>query len=132
MSEEREEIGKEKTRISEISLILDDIIQIDFIENYVVEVADIEEIRRALLKFTKGVSFKVLVLPGKNGSISKEAQEMEMFDVPDSKIIKKVAIVTQQLHQQLLGTLFFKFKPKNYPHKLFRNKDKAINWLNKT
>lgn len=56
---------------------------------------------------------------------------MEMFRSDVYANFIGIAIVTQAIHQRLLGTLFFKFKKTKSPtqHKFFKNERQAIAWL---
>lgn len=120
-----------KTRITQVRLYQEGILLIEFIDEYEVDVEDIHEIRNALLSISRETPSKILVIPGRYGSITKDARELDMFRISDDQLFLGVAIVTKQLHQKLLGTLYFKFKPKAYPHKLFKSKEKALAWLDK-
>jgi len=118
-------------KIAAVFRFSEDVLCIEFIDEYVVDVQEIRDIRAALLQLSGGIPSKILVLPGRFGSITKEAREIDMFDIPDHQIITTVAIVTRQLHQKLLGTIYFKFSKRKYEHKLFKDVEKALKWLDR-
>ncbi len=122
-----------KTRIADICLYDDRIVQLNFCEEYCVEIDDVIDIQNAIIQIqlTNVKNVGILVYAGRYGTISKEAREMDMFTFNEDKKIKYVAIITKELHQKLLGTIYFKLRPKLYVNKLFNSERKAIAWIKK-
>jgi len=130
VSKEREIISKARTSIANLYLTSDNILEIRFIEEYVVEPDDIKEIRKALREISENPVDRILVVPGIHGSISKEARDFDMFDGEPKQEKLMVAIVTGQLHQRILGTMYFRYvQRKKYQSKFFKKEKEAMEWL---
>lgn len=101
-------------------------IQILFDEEYHLELEDIEEIRNSIGENRLEQSRVLLVVPGAQGTISREAREAPMFQGD----LDAIAVITKHLHQRILGNLYFKFKKEQFSnYKLFRNRKEAEKWL---
>ena len=117
---------KVKTEIASVFVKNENIILIEFIEYYTVEPKHLRSIQDAVLSLTNGRTVCILVKAGKYGSISEEAKKLDIFN---SEKVSAVAVLTTELHQKLLGTLYFKMNRKPYPYRLFRKEENAVNWL---
>ena len=126
MSEERQIIESGSTKCATINLRSDGILEILFNQEYNLEEEDILDIRKVTSVLGKDNPLYILVVPGVDGTISKEAREMPIVQ----EGTKAIGIITTMLHQRLLGNLYFKFKKaefKNY--KLFKSQRIAESWL---
>ena len=130
MSGQREVIESISTELASVSLAEDRIIEIRFIHEYEVQPTHIATLQKAMRTLGDGnILQKVLVVPGRYGGISKEARDRDMFDFPNRPVDFSVAIVSTQLHQRLLGSMYFKLNPKKYRFKFFKSEEEARNWL---
>lgn len=118
------------TEICTVSERADGIIEFRFVKKYEVDVDDIPKLQKAFNEVTNARPDQLLlVVPGEEGGITKEAREIDMYG-PDRMSLKKLAIVTPRLHQKILGRLFFTFVRKpSYPYEFFGTEQNAVNWL---
>ena len=123
-----------ETTLALVGVRNDGIIEIRFkLKEYEVDVKDQHEIHDAFVKLTDNgrKAYHILVIPGKFGTITKEAREMEMFETVVFQNQRSLAIVVHELHQRILGKLYLslkKSKPK-YPNQLFDSEVSAMNWI---
>jgi len=102
-------------------------------EQYEVGLEEQKAIEEAVLSLTNygRESFHILVVPGRYGSINKEAREREMFKSPAYENQKSMAIVVHSLSQRILAKAFFLLKSQkpNYPYGYFESEKEAVKWL---
>lgn len=126
MSEERSIAKTARVKYADIHFLQNGMIQILFDEEYHLELEDIEEIRNSIGENRLEQSRVLLVVPGAQGTISREAREAPMFQGD----LDAIAVITKHLHQRILGNLYFKFKKEQFSnYKLFRNRKEAEKWL---
>lgn len=126
MSEERQIIESGTTKYCTINFRSDGILEILFNQEYHLEEEDILDIRKVTSAVGKNQALYILVVPGADGTISKEAREMPMAQEGTTAI----GIVTTMLHQRLLGNLYFKFRKSEFEnYKLFKSQKLAESWL---
>lgn len=129
-----EYLNSGETSLAMIGIRKDGILEIRFkFDNYEVDVKDQLEIHEIFMKLTENgrFPFNILVIPGKFGSITKEARKIEMFETSGFQNQISLAIVVNGLSQRILGTLYLalkKHKPK-YPYKLFDSEESATEWI---
>jgi len=117
------------TGLASIALQRNGIIEIRFIPEYEIQVEDIVEIQNGILSLSSSPA-KILVVPGKSGSISKEARDKDMFENHPAPEMLSVAIVSTLLHHRILGSMYFKYvNKKYYRHRFFKNETEARTWL---
>ena len=123
-----------ETDLAIVKIRQDEILEIRFkTDDYEVDVKDQLDIELAVLNLTDfgKKSFHILVVPGPNATITKEAREMEMFTSEAYRTQKSMAVVVIGLAQRIIGTLYFslkKTKP-NFPYKFFNSEAGATLWL---
>ena len=127
-------INSVETRLTKLSLRKDGIIEIRFtVEEYVVEVEDQIAMHEAVMTLTNNGERKyhILVLPGKYGSITKEARERDVFADGKSLGTKSITVVISSLPQRILGTVYFSLMKKkmSIPYKLVSSNEAAIDWI---
>lgn len=123
-----------ETSMATVGIRKDEILEIRFkLNDYEVDVNEQLEIHDAFVKLTKNgiVPYHILVVSGKNGSVTKEAREMEMFETVAFKNHYSLAIVVNGLPQRILGSLYLSLRKSKakYPHKLFSTEESAIEWI---
>jgi ribosomal protein S4E len=100
-------------------------------ENYVIELEDCIEQQKILKDNMPDGGHLLLIIPGKHSTITSEAREYSTNNPMNNKA---VAIVSNSLAQKIIVnfmiSVYQKIKP-GYKIKLFSNKDKALEWLQK-
>lgn len=123
-----------ETDLTVIGIRKDGVVEIRFkVDEYEVDTNDQMAIHDVFVSLTGNgtIPYHVLVVPGKYGSINKEAREMEMFDTNAFRNQKSLAIVATSLHQRLLGNMYLTLKKKKpkYPCKFFDTEELALAWI---
>lgn len=126
---------REDTRLVTITRINESLIEFRFkLDDYKVDVDHQLEFQVALGRIVDDseTPYGLMVIPGKYGGITKEAREMEVFEMKHYKACKGLAIVTSAMHTRLLGTIFMTKKrtKAKFPHRFFKTEEAAIKWLN--
>lgn len=118
------------TSVCTVSLRSDGICELRFIESYDVDVAEIHELNKAIEALSANIDSKlILSVPGKYGSVTKEARDMDPCAQYGDNT-KALALVLPSIHQKLLARLFFKMVTKpNYTYQFFKTEEAAVKWL---
>ncbi len=118
------------TSICTIGLREDGIYEYRFIDEYVVDREQMDEMSQALVKLVgeeKGI--RLVSVPGRYGSIAPEAKTYDPLDAYEN-LISHIALVLPSLHQKILARAYFKLiKKPPYNYKFFKDEDSAVGWL---
>lgn len=127
MSEKRKIIETHTTDCATINLRSDGITEVLFIDEYELDVPQILAVQKSILQIGASYPLYILVIPGPNGGITKEARDVPMFD---SNATKAIGVVTKLIHQRILGNIYFKFKRTQFAnYKMFKSQELAVDWL---
>jgi len=113
-----------------IELLSDDVILIQYLEDYAVEIDDVKELDVKLSNYLKGKKiYTITDFSNQFNSFSKEAQQ---FLAKEGKVIALLlasAVVINNLPTRLLARFFMRFHKPNYPVKIFANISNAKDWI---
>lgn len=127
MPEGRKIIQSYQTSVARVNLRADGLTEIRFIEEYELDLPQIEEIQNAVLKIAEDQPLYILVVPGRFGDITEEARKTPLFR---SERTKAIAVTVKHLHQRILGNLYFKFRKAEFSnYKMFSTIKKGEAWL---
>jgi hypothetical protein len=105
----------------------EDILCLEYNDDLILSEDNVIEFHAIFAKETENRKLKLLVLPGKNTSASREAREYSQRTVLKSL---GEAIVIHSLAQRIISNFYISFKSKaDYPIKMFNSKDVALKWL---
>lgn len=116
------------TPVSLIELRSDGIVRIAMKDDVEVELADSKRIFEIVSSFASKKELLVLVIAGKNGTVSKEAREFAGSDEASSVTIAE-AVVTFSLSQKLFANFMLRFYNPKRALKLFNDEESALKWL---
>jgi len=118
---------------AEIKLLDSSIILLKYKPNYEVELEDVKEVEKALIKLSNNGN--IYCLMDTSGSFNNYSTEAQKFLSNDASIIKNKkikgsALVIDNLPNRLMAKFFSSiFKPK-FPMKIFPNQEQGLVWLN--
>jgi hypothetical protein len=119
-----------KTQSATVRLITSGIIE-NIIHDYAtLEEKDLLEIKRVNKQLSKGQPYAVLVDSGIYTAISKEARELSASKEFAQSTIAK-ALLVRNLGQRLVGQFYIKINKPQIRTKIFADREKAIEWLNR-
>ena len=111
-----------------IELLTPEIVLISTKENSIVDIKDIQEMKKINLKLTAGKNYGVITNPGKYASITEKGRKyISTEGIERNKIAS--AFVINSLAQRLLFNFFIKFNRPNIPSKSFSNLINAREWM---
>lgn len=123
-----------QTTNARIKLTPQDIIELRYKPDQLIELEDVMEVEQALIQLSKGGDIYCLVdLSNQYNSFTSEAQNYLSKDAPivrEGKM-KKSAVVIGNLPSRLIARFFGNFYKPHFPFKIFSNKTDAIKWLSK-
>ena len=97
-------------------------------DNQVLEVKDIDEIKKNNLKLTKGAKYGIISSTGNYTSVSEETRKhMATKGVEKNRIA--TAFVINSLYHRLLVKFFIKINKPSVPTKVFFNMKDAREWM---
>lgn len=113
-------------RNSVAQIIDDGIFYIHYLPDTYSTVDDFIESNNSYEILSKGKSLKMLVEMGALASLDLEARE---YNQNNNLAIIAEAVVLHTLPQRLLFTFYVKLRGDVHPIKIFKRKDKALEWL---
>lgn len=113
-----------------IRLINSSLVENVIIDYTSIDTEDVLKIKKVNLQLTDGKPYAVLVDSGLFTSITKEARELIASAEFAQKTIAK-AILVHSLGHRIVGEFYIKINKPLIKTKIFANRDKAIEWLNK-
>lgn len=113
-----------------MSISLDDkgIVHVKYLKGQTIEIEDKNEELKANLEITKGIKHPFVFSFENYVTVTKEAKE-HSIKIEQEQPYLCVAIVVQNLAYQLMADFYFKFYKPQVPYKVFKTKEKAIDWL---
>jgi hypothetical protein len=117
-----------KTDIALIQLRDDGIVKVTMKDEVEVTLTESRKIFEHVRSFAAKKELLVLVIGGKNGTVTKEARDFAGSDEASSTTIAE-AVVTPSLTQKLIVNFLLRFYNPKRELKLFNTKDAAIRWL---
>jgi hypothetical protein len=123
-----------ETSLAIVGITKQGILEIRFkFDEYEVDVSDQEELQKVVAQLTENGKnrFHILVVPGKYGSITKEARNKEMFHSDTFSNYKSISIVVVSIPQRIFAKFYYnikKHKP-NFPFQLFATEELALKWI---
>lgn len=118
------------TKTRTIGMLNEDIIQVVYFDDVVIDVSDMKEDFEEYDKFTSGKKLKRLIIGGRYTEITNEALKYsreENIKRKDSILVE--AVVVQSLAQRLMANFYYKLLKPNHPIKVFNDVEKAKEWL---
>jgi hypothetical protein len=116
------------TPVSHIQQRSDGIIKIIMKDDAEVDIAESRQIFEVVSGFATKKELLVLVIGGKNGSVTKEARDFAGSDEASAVTIAE-AVVTPSLPQKLFVNFLLRFYNPKRELKLFNTEDAAVRWL---
>ncbi|MCB9225431.1 MAG: hypothetical protein R2780_12610 [Crocinitomicaceae bacterium] len=127
MSKERPIVAEYPVTVGNIIRLANGITEMRFNSEYLIDITELKEVQSVIDKIAETEDVYILVIPGPDGNMSKEAREAPMFS---NNRTKAIAIIANMLHQRILGNLYFKFRKAQFTnYKLFKSEQNARNWL---
>jgi hypothetical protein len=118
------------TRTAKISYLSEDILEIVVLQDSEVEEEDARENYMACKKLSEGRKMAVLIDSRVRTTATKEARSLSSGPLVSEFVIAR-AILTDSVSVKLLGNFYINFHKPLSPTQLFRDKKKAIEWLEK-
>jgi len=123
-----------ETDLAIVGITKQGILEIRFkFDEYEVDVSDQEELQEVVAQLTENGKnrFHILVVPGKYGSITKEARNKEMFHSDMFSNYKSISIVVVSIPQRIFAKFYYNFKKHkpNFPFQLFASEELALKWV---
>ncbi|MCC6371663.1 MAG: hypothetical protein IT236_11710 [Bacteroidia bacterium] len=115
----------EKARLT---LLEEGIIEVYFMGDKTIEVADIMEVRRINLNLSEGRPYAVLVESEDMTSYSRETREL-LASKGFMGLTKAKALVFKNLAQRIIGNFYLHVNKPHIKTRLFNDRRKAIIWL---
>lgn len=113
-----------------IRLITPSIVENVILEYTSIDTEEVLKIKEANKQLTDGRPYAVLVNSGLFTSITKEARELSASTEFAQMTIAK-ALLVHSLGHRIVGEFYIKINKPLIKTKVFSNRDKAIEWLNK-
>lgn len=123
--------SKKEISVGTVSFYTNQIYCIILKNDILIGIREIEEIATATKEITGGVvPFLNLIIAGERTNISTDAFSFDVFkNLNITQPIIAEAVVMQNIATRIVLNFYFKVNKRNYPLKMFENKEKAIAWL---
>ncbi len=112
----------------EVTLLEDSIIENYIKAGIVIEVEDLEELKKISAELAGHKPYVILVTSGELASFSKEARELSASKAFITNA-KAKAIVVDSIAKKIIGNFYLKVNKPYLQTKLFSEKEKALQWL---
>lgn len=112
----------------EITILADRIYKVKPFEGIEIDVADVVEMRKMYLEFSKGKSFAILLDASVDFTPTDEARKLLASKEYTEKRIA-AGFVTKTLANKILGNFFIKVNKPSSPTRLFNDEATALAWL---
>lgn len=119
-----------ETQGARIRLINSSLVENVIIDYTSIDTEEVLKIKEVNLQLTDGKPYAVLVDSGLFTSITKEARELSASTEFAQRTIAK-ALLVHSLGHRIVGEFYIKINKPIIKTKIFTNRDKAIEWLNK-
>lgn len=116
------------TEISNIQVRSDGIVKIIMKDDAEVDLEASRKIFEIVKSLAKKKELLVLVIGGKNGSVTKEARDFAASDEASEPTIAE-AVLTLSLTQKLFVNFILRFYNPKREMRMFLNENEAVNWL---
>jgi hypothetical protein len=111
-----------------ICLYKQGIVHINYLHGSIIDVKEKIQEKNALLKITNSVKHPVLISFESYVNITKEAKEYSILIEPEQPFLA-VAVLVENFAYQLMADFYFKFYKSKIAYKVFKSKEKAVDWL---
>lgn len=112
----------------EIVLNEHDIIECIPVQDAELTVAKLLESMEAIEKLAAGKRMCIMVVTNTRNTMSKEARELDIAD-RKRKYTLAQAMVVNSMSTLLIANFYIRFKNFPFPYRVFKSRDKAIEWL---
>ena len=119
-----------KTSVATIKKIHDHLIEVDYNNEYDVELKDAKEVHQAFLMLCNNKPFTILIEGrGKFINFSDDAKKFYANDESLKHLKVALAMVINSLPARIIARFYSTFYKPYYKTKIFSTKESAINWL---
>lgn len=111
-----------------VQLLDNSIVRIEVISNVIIDYKECELLNNAIGELNNNSKSLVLMLADDTSQFTAEARAFSASD-EGRKFTIADAMVTRNLAQRLIATLYIKINKPQIPSKIFNSEDEAIKWL---
>ncbi len=115
------------TRIANLFLREDGILQIDFKHSIEINRDDVVELGEKIKEVTQGVAYPTLINTGKNSTANYAAREYSARELNEVRTAE--AYVTTTVYHRFLANFYVQFHRPKTPAKVFASETEASKWL---
>lgn len=116
-------------KIAQVMLRGDDIVQINFEDDIIVDVQDVINIDEAVDQVSSGIKRKLLVVTGKRNDSTMEARKMTAVVQRKNDRAVAEALVVTSFPTRIALNFFYKIYTPSHPYKTFKTIHEAEDWL---
>ena len=116
-------------RVAKIKLRKDNVIELKFKNDFLLDAEDVYEIYKAVKELCYGSNKILIVITGDRNGSTREARKLTMAMSSDNSFLSAEAVVINSLPTRIAANFFYKiYKPK-HPNKIFKTQDEAEKWV---
>ena len=109
----------------------DGIIELKYDDGIIETLQTVKENFEACVKITKGEKYLVLVDSSHIGFANADARDFVAKSPNTNKVMIKAAVISNTYVGAALANLFINIDKPSFPFKVFKSREKAIEWLKK-